>query len=179
MLLRVYGKNNIKTYMSNMGVSESMSSFSPNDMAICFDKLKQKTDASIDGYSQIHEHMNSGILDGVSTAFLFTKDEDILSMNGSVIVYAKNIFIVSMSAKDANLSEALETFNDVYTVINTLFTENEVIVEKSIYSHALILDNIVESAKQTSSLFKSYIMLPDKTVTSYMFLIIYIISSLG
>lgn len=166
MLLRVYGKNNIEAYMSNMGVSGSMSSFSPNDMAICLDKLKQKTDASVDGYSQIHEHMNSGILDGVSTAFLFTKDEDILSMNGSVIVYAKNIFIVSMSAKDANLSEALETFKDVYTVINTLFTENEVIVEKSIYSHALILDNIVESAKQTSSLFKSYIMLPDKTVTS-------------
>lgn len=166
MLLRVYGKSNIEAYMSSMGVSESMSSFSPNDMAIFFDKLKQKTDASIDGYSQIHEQMNSGILDGVSTAFLFTKDEDILSMNGSVIVYAKNIFIVSMSAKDANMAEAENTFMDIYSTINTLFTENEVIVEKSIYSHALVLDNIDEQAKQTASLFKSYIMLPDKTVTS-------------
>lgn len=166
MLLRVYGKSNIEAYMSSMGVSESMSSFSPNDMAIFFDKLKQKTDASIDGYSQIHEQMNSGILDGVSTASLFTKDEDILSMNGSVIVYAKNIFIVSMSAKDANMAEAENTFMEIYSTINTLFTENEVIVEKSIYSHALVLDNIVESAKQTASRFKSYIMMPDKTVTS-------------
>ncbi len=71
-----------------------------------------------------------------------------------------------MSAKDANMAEAENTFMDIYSTINTLFTENEVIVEKSIYSHALVLDNIVESAKQTASRFKSYIMMPDKTVTS-------------
>ena len=71
-----------------------------------------------------------------------------------------------MSAKDAKMAEAENTFMEIYSTINTLFTENEVIVEKSIYSHALVLDNIVESAKQTASRFKSYIMMPDKTVTS-------------
>lgn len=166
MLLRVYGKNSIETYMTNMGMSGSSISFSPYDMVICLKKLKDKTDSGTDGYAALHEYMSAEILTSVSTASIVTKDEDKFSYNGSVIVYAKNTYIVSMSANDANITEAENTFMDIYSTINTLFTENEVIVEKSIYSHALVLDRIVESAKQTASRFKSYIMMPDRTVTS-------------
>lgn len=163
MLLRVYGKSNIEAYMVSIGMSGSMSPYGTEDMVKILKRLKEKVDAQIEGYAAIHEHLSSEILTGVSTASLVTKDVDKSSMNGSAVVYAKNTYIVSLSAKDANLSEAQETFEDLYTIINTLFTENEVVVEKSIYSHAMVLDNIVESAKETAKKFQSVIVYPDNS----------------
>ena len=166
MLLRVYGKNNIEKYMSDRGMSGSESYYSPDDMTVGFKLFKDKIDSHVDGYSAIREYLSSDILTGVSAASFVTKDKDIFSMNGSAMVYAKNIFIVSMSAKDANLSEAESTFKDICGIINTLFAKNAVIVEKSKYSHALILDNIDEKAKQTAEKLQSVIMYPDGTASN-------------
>ncbi|HPL08903.1 MAG TPA: PQQ-binding-like beta-propeller repeat protein, partial [Clostridia bacterium] len=62
--------------------------------------------------------------------------------------------------------EAESTFKDICGIINTLFAKNAVIVEKSKYSHALILDNIDEKAKQTAEKLQSVIMYPDGTASN-------------
>ena len=166
MLLRVYGKSNIEKYMSDRGMSGSGYYYSPDDMTVGFKIFKDKIDSHVDGYSAIWEYLSSEILTGVSSVSAYTKDSDIFSMNYTAMVYAKNIFIVSMSAKDANLSEAESTFKDICGIINTLFAENAVIVEKSKYSHALILDNIDEHARQTAANLQSVVMYPDGTASN-------------
>lgn len=177
MLVRVYGMQNIANYMSKMGMTSDLFSFSSSDMILCFKSFKERVDADIPGYPELYNYLvatkayeqysiSDEALSATSKSTVTSVSFDNNSFNNAMTVYAKNIYVVSLTAKNAQIEQASQCFAKINSVLYKFFTENEVVVEKDALSHVVVLDEIDAFAKQTASKLKTYIMLPDQSIVS-------------